>query len=401
MSDLERAFSQEAIAEAGAVPSFSGGYPDITDCEAFAVDDPEIADPDDAISIRSFGKFYRLGVHISMVSWFIRKGSALDREAMARAVSVYFPGRSIYMFPEGLIREKLSLSEKRTGPVLSLFADLDDDGTLIRVEMKLAQLRLSARFTYPELAGLLKSEPRIRQLYSLSLALSERRAMSGGNLIPIPYLKASEADGEMLFERIDPESPEQLMITEPMILYNHLVSKFLATKGVPGAFRYQPEPHGRPPSPHNPLYPVKALYALKRSHLSPEPKPHRGLGFSSYLQATSPLRRFTDLINQRQALALLEGTEPPYTTEELAGLLPDLEEREADSRKTQRDALYAAVMANLEGKIVPGVVSNRRRGGMVFLPDYIVQVPVVEPPEGMKEGLRVRVKIKDGKAYRA
>lgn len=401
MSDLEKPFSQEAISEAEAIPEFSGGYTDITDCEAFAVDDHEIADPDDAISIRSFGKFYRLGVHISMVSWFIRKGSALDREAMARAVSVYFPDRSIHMFPEGLIRKKLSLSEERTNPVLSLFADLDDDGTLIKVEMKLAQLRLSARFTYQELAGLLKSEPRIRQLYSLSLALSERRAMSGGSLIPIPYLKASEADGEMSFERIDPESPEQLMITEPMILYNHLMSKFLASKGVPGAFRHQPEPHGRPPSPRNPLYPVKALYALKRSHLSPEPKPHKGLGFSSYMQATSPLRRFTDLINQRQVIALFEGTEPPYKMGELAEILPDLEERETDSRRTQREALYAAVMANLEGKTVQGVVSNRRKGGMVFLPDYIVQVPIADDAEGMKEGLRVRVRIKDGKAYRA
>ncbi len=400
MNDLERVFSREAMVEAEEIPEFSGGYEDITDCEAFAVDDPEIADPDDAISLQSIGKIYRLGVHISLVSWFIKKGSALDREAMDRAVSVYVPGKNIYMFPERLIREKISLSEKRISPVLSLFADLDDDGTLSRIEFKIAQIRLSARFSYRELAGLLKSEPRIRQLYSLSLALAERRAMSGGNLIPIPYLKASEVDGEMLFERIDPESPEQLMITEPMILYNHLVSKFLANAGAPGAFRHQPEPHGRPPSPRNPLYPVKALYALKRSHLSPEPKPHRGLGFSSYLQATSPLRRFTDLVNQRQVRAILEGRETPYNMEEMAELLPDLEEKESGSRRTQREAIHAAVMKHLEGKTVSAVVSNRRRGGLVFLPDYLVQVPLAEGAEGMKEGLRVSVRIKNGKAYR-
>ncbi|MGB9590071.1 MAG: RNB domain-containing ribonuclease, partial [Candidatus Hydrothermia bacterium] len=284
MNNPERDFSPEALTQVKDIPEFSGGYEDITDCEAFAVDDPEIADPDDAISIQDYGKFYRLGVHISLVSWFIGSGTPLDKEAMERAISVYIPGKNIYMFPEELIREKLSLSDRRISPVLSLFADIDDDGTLIRVEIKLAQIRLTARFSYQELAALLKTEPRIRQLYFLSLVLSERRAMAGGNLIPIPYLKVCDSGGEMLFEKVNPESPEQLMITEPMILYNHLLSKFLVNNNAPGAFRHQPEPHGRPPSPHNPLYPVKALYALKKSHLSPDPKPHKGLGFSSYLQ---------------------------------------------------------------------------------------------------------------------
>jgi len=401
MSNPDREFPPEALTEAGKIAEFSDGYEDITGCEAFAVDDPEIADPDDAISIQTSGRFYRLGVHISLVSWFVSKGSALDTEAMERAVSIYIPGKNTYMFPEGLIRERLSLSDQRTSPVLSLFADLDDDGTLSRVEMKLGRLRLSARFTYQDLTRLLRSEPRMRQLYSLSVALAERRAMSGGNLIPIPYLKAYETSEGMVFERIDPESPEQVMITEPMILYNHIVSKFLANAEVPGAFRHQSEPHGRPPSPRNPLYPVKALYALKKSHLSPDPKPHKGLGFSSYLQATSPLRRFTDLINQRQARALLEGKEPPYTGEELETILPELEIRETDARRTQREALRATVIAHLEDKTLLGVVSNRRKGGLVFLPDYVLQVPLGEEVEGMKEGLKLRVKIKNGKAYRA
>lgn len=401
MSAPEREFPPEALAEAREIPEFSGGYEDITGCEAFAVDDPEIADPDDAISIQTSGKFYRLGVHISLVSWFVSKGSALDMEAMSRAVSVYIPGKNTYMFPEDLIRKRLSLSDQRTNPVLSLFSDLDDDGTLSRVEMKLTQLRLSARFTYQDLTRLLKSEPRIRQLYSLSVALAERRAMSGGNLIPIPYLKAYETTRGLVFERIDPESPEQVMITEPMILYNHLLSKFLANKGAPGAFRYQSEPHGRPPSARNPLYPVKALYALKKSHLSTDPKPHKGLGFPSYLQATSPLRRFTDLINQRQARALLEGKEAPYKREELKALIPELESRETDVRRAQREFIRASAINYLNGKILLAVVSNRRKGGLVFLPDYVLQIPLGEEVEGLKEGTKLRVKIINGKAYRA
>jgi len=394
-------FPPEALVEAEKIPEFSGGYEDITTCDAFAVDDPEIADPDDAISVETSGKFYRLGVHISLVSWFIRKGSALDAEAASRAVSVYIPGKNTYMFPESLIRKRLSLSEERTNPVLSVFVDLDDEGAINRVETKLCQLRLSARFTYRELARLFKAEQKIRHLYSLSVALAERRAMAGGNLIPIPYLKAYETSEGMVFERIDPRSPEQMMITEPMILYNQLISRFLAKNRVPGAFRHQPEPHGRPPSPRNPLYPVKALYALKRSHLSPTPKPHRGLGVSSYLQATSPLRRFADLVNQRQARALLEGEMPPYTQDELESLLPELESREIEVRNKQREALRAAAMAHLEGKTLLGIISNRRKGGLVFLPDYLQQVPLGEEFEGMKEGVKLTVKIKNGKAYRA
>jgi len=394
-------FPPEALSEAERIPEFTGGYEDITNCNAFAADDSEIADPDDAISVEASGRFYRLGVHISLVSWFVSKGSVLDEEAARRAVSVYAPGKNTYMFPEGLIRKRLSLSEERTNPVLTVFVDLDDEGAISKIEMKLAQIRLSARFTYRELSRLFKSEQRIRLLYSLSVALAERRALAGGGLIPIPYLKAYESGGGIVFERVDPDSPAQVMITEPMILYNQLISRLLAKNGVPGAFRHQLEPHGKPPSPRNPLYPVKALYALKRSHLSPTPKPHKGLGFPSYLQATSPLRRFADLINQRQAHALLEGTEPPYTQEELEALLPELERRETEARNAQREALRGAVVAHLEGKTLLGIISNQRKGGLVFLPDYLQQVPLGEEIEGMREGMRLKVRIKGGKAYRA
>ncbi|MEO0210322.1 MAG: ribonuclease catalytic domain-containing protein [candidate division WOR-3 bacterium] len=395
----ENEFSPEALAEARAIPEFPGGYEDITGCGAFAVDDPGIADPEDAISVESSGRFWRLGVHISLVSWFIDKGTALDREAQNRALSVYIPGKNTYMFPEELIRQKLSLSENRRSPVLSVFVDLDDDGNPMDLEIKVAQMRLSSRFTYRDLRGLFKNEPKIRALYSISVALSERRAMSGGGLIPIPYLKVYETNEGLTFERVDPKSPEQIMVTEPMILYNHILAGFLAKSRVPAAFRHQPEPHGRPPSPKNPLYPVKSLYALKRSHLSAKPLSHKGLGFSSYLQATSPLRRFTDLINQRQVLAVLENREPPYTLEELEALLPELEAKETETRRAQREAVRAAVLVHLDGKTTEGIISNKRKGGVVFLPDYIIQIPLGEEPEEIREGLRIAVKIRDGKAY--
>ncbi len=362
-----------------------------------AVDDPGTLEVDDAISLEPGREVHRLGVHVALVSSAVPKGSEEDREAFAKGVSVYLPGNYQLMLRESTVR-RLSLSTEGPRAVLSGYFDVDEDGNLKSFSFKVEEIQLSERMDYTSLRLLMRRDPWLRTLYLIAVSLSERRRMRGGNIIPLPFVRVLKGKDGWVFQRACPDDPDQVLVTEPMILYNATLAALLAREGVPAVYRHQPEPHGKTPSRRNPLYPTRAVFAIRRSGLSAEPKPHRGLALPAYLQATSPFRRYADLVNQRQALAFLRGKPLPYSKEEIEGMLAHLQEKEREAKRAQREAVRSLILEHLEGKVLRAIVSNKRKGGKVFIPEFVLEVPLMNRPEELKEGVWLRVRIEGGKA---
>ncbi len=117
-------------------------------------------------------------------------------------------------------------------------------------------------------------------------------------------------DGEISV-RVYPPNNASRLVTELMILYNHLAGRYLIRHGLPGIFRIQEEPvSGEVPSINDPLYFPKVKSLAKPVKSSTKPGPHRTSGVDCYVRATSPIRRYSDVLNQHQLLAALNLIEP-------------------------------------------------------------------------------------------
>ena len=276
--------------------------------QAFSIDDATTTEIDDAFSWQTLpdGGFV-LGVHISAPALAFAAGSEADRVARDRLSTVYMPGNKITMLPDALISE-FSLDEGKTPPALSLYATLDAELNVLSTETRAERVPMVGNLRINDLDQLQWLDPsqsaaasgraaELRMLHKLAQKFETARL---GVNPPInnrqDYNFAITGDADASDCRIDIStrkrgSPVDTLVSELMIFANVSWAKLLAEKGWVGMFR------------------VQAAGKTKMSSLA---GPHEGLNVPCYAWATSPLRRYSDLVNQRQLLALVADQPPPY-----------------------------------------------------------------------------------------
>ncbi|MFN3535768.1 MAG: RNB domain-containing ribonuclease, partial [Desulfatiglandales bacterium] len=199
-------------------------------------------------------------------------------------------------------------------------------------------------------------------LYSLANHLRKKRLEEGGLDLTLPeVVLAYKPDGRLELFWVDLGSPSRRIVQEAMILYNQLAAAYLVQGGIPALYRVQEGPMERLCETEM----DRILYVfLQRRRLLPltigtEPGPHVPLGVSSYVQITSPIRRFLDLIVQRQISASLMGATPPYDQKALenikARIEPILKEQERVRRASMTHWLLRYFHQN-QGKTFHGLV---------------------------------------------
>ena len=270
--------------------------------QAFSIDDASTTEIDDAFSVRLLGNGHlEVGIHIAAPACVIAHGSTLDAIARARLSTVYMPGRKLTMLPEPIV-ERFSLAEGTSPPALSLYVEIATDGAPIRHETRLervpiaANLRLDAigeRFSGDAAPGEAKWTDELRALWRLAQKLEAARGKSDTQRVDYNFRVDWDAasDGRVTITPRPRGSPLDKLVAELMIHANSTWGKLLADAKVPGLYRTQ---------------------QVGKVKMSTKPEPHQGLGLAQYLWASSPLRRYSDLVNQRQLLAVLAGTRPPY-----------------------------------------------------------------------------------------
>lgn len=314
---------------------------DLTNINCFTIDGERTRDFDDALSLAETETGWRLGVHIADVSSLVQPHTLLDREAQERATSIYLPEHRLPMLPEEISEDILSLLAGEERPALSFLVNLNPEAEILDWEIRPSRIRVQQRLTYQEVDGLLPQDPQLAALSRITTLLKERRLAQGGYELKLPEVwVAFTAQGEVQVTVEDQETPARSLVAEAMVLANWLSARFLAEQGIPAIFRGQPEPREtiNRQEPKGLLELYRDRRRLSRVVMDLSPQPHWGLGLEHYTLATSPIRRYLDLVTHRQLLPYLCAAPPSYNQEELGQILTAIEPamRRAGFLKTRR-----------------------------------------------------------------
>lgn len=348
---------------------------DLTHLPAFAIDDEGNQDPDDALSLDG----NRLWVHVADVAALVTPDSEADLEARARGANLYLPESTVPMLPPEATRQ-LGLGLSEVSPALSFGLDLSDEGHLVDVEVVPSWVRVT-RTTYAEVSQQLEEEP-FKTMYHLAQLSEERRMEEEAISIELPEVKILVHDGRVSIEPLQP-LPSRTLVSEAMVLAGEAVARFALERGLPFPFTTQPPPDTfERPTTLAEMFAVRKT--LKRSQQTSIPAPHAGLGLDVYARATSPLRRYLDLVVHQQLRAFLRG-ENTLGEEEVMERVGAAEAVTGGARQAERLArrhwtlVYLLQHPNWCGRGV--LVDKRGTRGTVLIPELSLEVPMPVPED--------------------
>ena len=312
------------------------------DVQAFSIDDVTTTEIDDAFSVRDLGDGkIRVGIHIAAPGMGISPGDAIDKLARERMSTVYMPGDKITMLPDELVSE-FTLAEGDVRPALSLYATIDTaDWSVIATETVAEAVPVAANLRHNDLDEIVTEEnlaaglgeyphkKEIQWLWQWAQTLErgrmQKRESFGlrpeqNNRVDFNFYVDDEI---VTINRRKRGAPLDKIVAELMIYANSSWGLLLHEHGVPGIYRTQGSGNG--------------WAARMQVRMLTHAAPHQGLGVDQYAWSTSPLRRYTDLVNQWQILACLKhGVTAP--------LVAPFKARDADlfAIVSAFDAAYAA-----------------------------------------------------------
>src|SRR6266566_9871925 len=280
----------------------------VAEADAFSLDDMATTEIDDAFSLTPLaGGRFRVGIHIAAPALGFAPGSPLDAVARERLSTVYMPGRKITMLPPEAI-ERFSLTEGAERPACSLYFDIRADDFAIEAHHTRAErVRIAANLRHQAvedldaafLAGTSREDiPYSRELNTLwkfAGVLERGRGKSSSGPERPDYTFRVEGHGENVRINIIERrrgTPLDKLVAELMIAVNSTWGRLLDDHDVAAIYRVQ---------------------SAGKVRMTTSAMAHLGLGISHYAWTSSPLRRYVDLVNQWQLLALLDGQAPPFS----------------------------------------------------------------------------------------
>ena len=379
--------------------------------QAFSIDDSATTEIDDALSVQGIGSgVITLGIHIAAPGLAVQPGSPIDAVGRTRLSTVYMPGYKLTMLPDALV-QNYTLQAGRNCPALSLYVTLDEatlaiTATLTRLEQVpiAANLRhdvLDSTFTEAFFEAAQTAPPPADVPWAAELVFLHRlaRHLKAGREVvrgkpenfnrpdynfKLDNPSGTEPNGD---ERVtittrQRGAPLDLIVAEAMILANSTWGVWLAEHGVPGIYRSQ-----------------ASMAPGVKVRMGTKALPHAGLGVPAYAWSTSPLRRYTDLVNQWQIIAVVQNGKT-------AALVAPFKPKDAElfSIISSFDAAYSAYNSFQSGierywtlkYLQQNEVTELTAG---FMKDNLVradELPLVLPAvgaQGLPRGARVRVKL--------
>lgn len=336
---------------------------DLCSQQVITIDDEDTREIDDGLALEWLEPSQaRLWIHIADPGRLVEEGSSLDQEAARRASSLYLARGTLPMFPPRLAHGPMSLRAGERCAAWSLWIDLDAEGSVVADGVVRSWIRPRYRLSYADADALLElAPPQERDLLIIAELLQRRlhwRLRRGALQLDDPegrirVRQAPEAPSTMPQGPADAErepvpeiavieaSPSRRMVAEAMVLAGAVVAERARSEALALPFRSQavcalPSEAELAALPPGPVRHAAIKRCLSRGLMGTAPAPHFSLGLEAYVQATSPIRRYADLLVQRQLSCLLEGR-TPLDEADLASRLAELEPGLRQGIQIQRD----------------------------------------------------------------
>jgi len=432
---LPEAFPDEVLQEAELVPDEPTeeemkNRRDLRNKKMVTIDGEDAKDLDDAVSIeRLENGNYLLGVHIADVSYYVREGTNLDREAYGRGTSVYLVDRVIPMIPHRLSNGICSLNPKENRLTMSCEMEITSRGEVVKHDIFASVIRTNERMTYTNVRRILEEEPPelmeryqdliedFQMMRDLAMTLRKRRMSKGA--IDFDFDEAKiivDEEGKPTEIRKRERSVAEQMIEEFMLIANETVAEHFYWLRVPFLYRIHEDPdpeklfafsefitnfgyvvkgignniHPRAlqslleeikDTPEETIISTVMLRSMKQARYDAEPLGHFGLSVDYYSHFTSPIRRYPDLQIHRIIREVLNnGKLSPERHALLQGLMPIVAEHSSERERTAVDAerdteqlKKAEFMLDKIGEEFEGMVSSVTSFGMFVELDNLVE----------------------------
>lgn len=354
------------------------------------IDDISTLDIDDALSVSSSPDGPIIGIHITDVASAIPVNSPLDHAARHRATSVYCPDIVVPMLPHSLSEQGLSLVAKHPRRALSVLVSFNHSFAITSIALAPSVIEVSHRMTYDEVDDHLddpesETSKLLVALSSAASAFEELRLRMGAqNLDKREAIPRVEEDGKVSLLVLDEESPSRKLVSEMMILYNWIIARVARQAALPLPFRSQepPDSFEEPNVPEGPARDFALRSRLKRSTVSLEASYHYTLGLSEYVQSSSPIRRYLDLVTQRQVMSYLLKGSPQYQADELQKIIFTVEDPLMRALNASKESRRYWLLKYLEQRPDPSstiygtLVRQDERVTLAFLEEIWTTLPV-------------------------
>jgi len=428
-------FTDEVMEEVNELPSEvldsdRKGRKDLTDMTIFTIDGDDTKDIDDAISISKKGENYILGVHIADVSYYVKEGTALYKEAYSRGTSVYLVDRVVPMLPHKLSNGICSLNPNVDRLAISCIMEITPNGKIVSHDIFESIIRSRIQMTYKKVNKILNDEETpegyepfkddLKLMWELAKILRKEKLARG-------YLDFDVDEPKILVDEnckpydvvLRERGKGENMIEDFMIAANETVAEHVFYMGLPFVYRVHEVPDNEKVEEflnsismlgyhvvgdRNFVYPKSMkkildqlrdkegfeilstllLRCMKKAVYKPENLGHYGLASKCYTHFTSPIRRFPDTTvhnllrkyifnepNDKELNRLIE-----YWEENLPALCDHASEKERDSIDCERDVESMKMAEYMEGHIgeeYDGTISSVMNFGLFVQLDNMIE----------------------------
>jgi len=404
-SGIEIFFDQKNLDEAARLAMQEleePGREDLRHLNLLTIDGPLTRDFDDAISFEIKDDGIHLGVHIADVASVILPDSILDKGSAQRALSIYMPRRQIAMIPQILSEGSLSLKQGCDRKAISLLTRFEKTGRLVDFRFVPSVVRVRQNLTYDRVNENLDSEKIFQEMHKMSRLLRENRNKEGALGLSLPELQIkSNEDSPLTLELVPQDTPSRIIVAEFMILYNWLAARFCKDEKIPALFRSQSEPSERLSLDDNGYlyYVFKQRRKLHPLVIDTSPKPHSGLGLEAYIQVTSPIRRYLDIVMQRQIGNVLMKKGLFYDEKNLDDIRISVESLIKESGRIKRNRIRYWVLRYLHrhrGESYPALVLDELKSKYrILMKDFLLVADLKRDPRvALHPGDQIRVQVK-------
>jgi len=410
---------------------------DFREYDIVTIDGETARDFDDAVWVERLpNRHWALHVHIADVSYYVRPGSPIDREALLRGTSVYFPDRAVPMLPLELSTDQCSLRPHEDRLVMCALLEIDVHGDVVAQDFTRGVIRSAERMTYTAVHKVLEGDPelsvryaplvpRFQMMRELALLLNKKRQRRGSIDfdLPEPLLEFDEF-GAMTAVTRAPRNIAHRLIEEFMLAANEAVAAHIEAAGEPMIFRIhdRPDPKrviefeeiatqfgysltpGAAPvkkfktevvaldnplltsrnyqklvakiegKPEERILSYLMLRSLKQARYSDVNVGHFALAATSYTHFTSPIRRYPDLIVHRILGAHLDGKQYQADLHAIADQSSESERRAAEAERELVEWKKVKFMIDRVGDEFDAlIISTTRFGFFVELQDMFIE----------------------------